>query len=113
MKYVKRGGVKVLAQPFADVHELIKAASKNNRLKFNMALAFSEPVFNGIDGLNDRADEACLGDNVKGSLADIRYRVVGHVTGNSNQCSGLVVVEVDADASDVIDENLDAEAVNA
>jgi len=110
MKYAKRGGVKVLAEPFADVHELSKAAGKDGRLTVNIAVGFDELVGNGLESLNDYADERILGDGIRGSLADINYGIAGCVKGNSNQCSGLLIIEVNADVGDVIDENLDDEA---
>ena len=83
--------------------------SKHNRLIVNIVVALRN-VIEGVDVINELADEKVLGDNIQGSLADINYRVVGHVDGNSNQCSGLVILEVNADVSDVIEENLEAEA---
>jgi len=110
MKYAKRGGVKVLVEPFADIHELVKASRKDDRLKVNLAVGFSDLIGQGIESLNDLADERILGDNIQCSLSDINYSVVGAVKGNSNQCSGIVIISVGADVSDVIEENLDAES---
>ena len=110
MKYAKRGGKKVLVEPFATVHELIKATDKDNRLKVNIALGLSEVLGLSIEGLNCRIDDVVTGGDYTGSLEDINYRIVGHVKGNKNQCSGMVILEVNADASTLIEENLDAEA---
>jgi len=110
MKYAKRGGVRVLVEPFADVHEIIKAADKDNRLKVNIAIGLSDLLGLNIDGLNCRIDDIVTGGDYNGSLEDISYRIVGHVSGNKNQCSGLLILEVNADANTLIEENLDAEA---
>ena len=106
MKYAKRGGVRVLVEPFADVHEIVKASDKDNRLKVNIAIGLSELLGLNIDGLNCHIDDIITGGDYNGALVDINYRIVGHVTGNKNQCSGLIIMEVDAFAGEMIDENL-------
>ena len=106
MKYAKRGGVKILVEPFSDIHEIIRAADKDNRLKVNIAIGLSELLGLNIDGLNCHIDDIITGGDYNGSLSDINYRVIGHVTGNQNQCSGLIILEVNADAGEMIDENL-------
>jgi hypothetical protein len=110
MKCAKRGGVRVLVEPFADIHEIIKATDKDNWLKVNIAIGFGDLLGLNIDGLNCHIDDVITGGDYNGSLEGISYRIVGHVTGNKNQCSGMVILEVSANAEPLIEENLDAES---
>jgi hypothetical protein len=55
-------------------------------------------LLDGLDALNDLADESIIPEGLLDSLSDIGYRVVGHDPGqyDENYVKGLLYIEVDA-----------------
>lgn len=70
---------------------------------------------NGLEWLNDYADECLLPENCATSLSDLGYKVVGldEKSGSSNYIDGTLLLEVDAliEDDDFIDDLNDPEVV--
>ena len=73
---------------------------------FIVSLSLEDLIGNDINDLNDLADERILDIDIVGSLSDINYCVVGHVPENHGPgyLCGSVILNVNADVSDIINE---------
>ncbi len=79
---------------------------QDGRIVFRMKVSLGDLVeFNGIDGLNDAAEEALGGYGSFVGLQDLGFKVVGQIDDatESNYCNGSVIIEVNAmlDPNDV------------
>jgi hypothetical protein len=87
-----------LEQPLSSAE--VKARAKEGRLTVVIAVTLTNLTnCNGIDGLNEMADESILGFGRPASLQDLSFKVKGAIPDRD-----LVLIEVDADASDYLNE---------
>lgn len=93
--------IEVLKKPLS--MSKLKAIVKDGRISVNIAIDLDTILGYAIDDLNDYADERILRC---GYLSDINYTVVGHY--KQDDSSGGIILNVDADVSDIIEEEEEA-----
>lgn len=84
--------------------EIEARLESDNRIKVVIAIPVAELSCLGgdLDGLNDWIDDKIFSNaDYYGSVMDINYDVVGHRPAGKDEASGYVLIEVDADASDL------------
>lgn len=94
------------------LNELKKLTDKDGWIVAEMTVDMEDLLLGNVETLNDKADEEILGD-LRGSLSDISYRIIGHTPGSKNDAScftGSVLLEVTADVNNVITENEEEKA---
>jgi hypothetical protein len=104
-------GINILKKPMS--LKALKTRAEGGRISVNIILGLGE-IMTDINSLNDIADKRVLDlDSVVGSLSDINYSVVGHLPVMNNDgttnydgfCQrGAVILNVDADVSDLLKE---------
>lgn len=76
-----------------NVQQLRSILDKDNRLEVTIVVSLDELIDNDIEDLNDLCEERIVENGI---LADIRYKVVGHVP-SKDQSSGDVLLQVNAE----------------
>lgn len=84
------------------IEQVKKNSEKGLFIKANIEVSLDEFLDMDINDLNDFADEKILKE---GTLSDISYKVVGHVTGKGDgTLGGSVVLQVTAYVGDLLAE---------
>ena len=99
------GKIVLLKKPLTK-RALKNRADKDGRISVNIAIDLNSLIDSDLESINDFADETIIDTNVvAGSLSDISYKVVGSIPVKSGYFNGSVIINVNADVSDIINDN--------